>query len=150
MNQAVTDGAILFAEDTGKMWMDAHEQRIPLGGGGASLIYGHDAAPVEVADADGNFSYIFDLDQLDEPDKKVFANDLILNSDGSFYRVLEVYEDERQAMCARLAVSGSGGGGGGGGGSQARAATLKGSTLVTSTIVNGQDIAATFTATSAL
>lgn len=51
-------------------------------------------------------------------------------------------------MCARLAVSGSGGGGGGG--SQARAATIKGSTLATSTIVNGQNIAATFTATSAL
>ena len=149
MNQAVTDGAILFAEDTGKMWMDAHEQRIPLGGGGASLIYGHDANPQEVADADGNFSYVYDLDQLDEPDKKVFANDLILNSDGSFFRVTEVYDEERQAICTRLAVSGSGGGGGGGG-SQARAATIKGSTLVTSTIVNGQNIAATFTATSAL
>ena len=42
-------------------------------------------------------------------------DDLIINSDGAFYRVYGINEDENY-MCLQIAISGTGGGGGGGGG----------------------------------
>ena len=92
MNIPVTEGLVLFATDTGKMWMDTRNERVPLGGSGASLIYAQ-STPQAVADDDGNYFYIISPDDLDEPELKVQINDLILNSDGSFYRVVEILDD---------------------------------------------------------
>ena len=44
------------------------------------------------------------------------ATDLIINQDGSFYKVISADKDSNIIHCSRIAVSGTGGGGGGGGG----------------------------------
>ena len=145
MNIPVTEGLVLFATDTGKMWMDTRNERVSLGGSGASLIYAQ-STPQAVADDDGNYFYIISPDDLDEPELKVQINDLILNSDGSFYRVVELLDDG-DYRCSRVTVSGTGGGGNV---SLGKAMTIKGISLPTYTLVNGQSMSAKFTATSAI
>lgn len=107
------NGQIYFATDTGKMFLDCFDinglekNKMPIGGGGVSLVYGQDLSPIPASDEEDNAYFALQLAALES---KVSINDLILNSDGCFYKVLST--DELIANCLRLAVSGSGGGGG--------------------------------------
>ena len=105
-NIPYSEGYIYFAADTGKIYMDYKDERIPMGGNGASLFYASDPE----VDIDLFDRYYIDFDALDDEDAVLKVDDLIINSDGSFYRVLEVDMDNRNAICSRIAVSGSGGG----------------------------------------
>ncbi len=107
-----SNGSIYFATDTGKIYLDCinngeEKNKMSVGGGGVSLIYGQDYAPIAASEEENNNLFSLRLTSLEQ---KVRENDLILNSDGCFYKVLSV--SDTLANCLRLAVSGSGGGGG--------------------------------------
>jgi hypothetical protein len=92
--------------------MDAKKKnKIPIGGNGVSLFYGEDPAPV--LDPIEEDIYTLDLSTIIDGDK-CKVNDLILNSDGSFYKIDSIDTDNSEITCTRLAVSGSGGGSEGG------------------------------------
>lgn len=115
-NLPIQQGYIYFATDTGRIYLDYENQRLTMGGSGATLYY---ASDYELSkDIDDN--YFIDLNTLDEPEMagNVKENDLIINIDGAFYRVLRISSDKTQAICSRIAISGTGGGSGGGSGGE--------------------------------
>jgi hypothetical protein len=71
------EGAVLFATDTGKMWMIANGEKVMLSGGttGAAVLYG--IADAKEANEEGK--YEFTLDELENEDVKPKVGDLILN-----------------------------------------------------------------------
>lgn len=107
-----SNGYVYFATDTGKIFLDYNEERLTMGGNGASLFYATDPeVTIDLYDR-----YYIDFSALDDPDASLKVDDLIINSDGSFYRILEVDTNNGYAICSRIAVSGTGGGGTGPGG----------------------------------
>lgn len=107
------EGFIYFATDTGNIFIDAQGiARIPMGGRGAAIIY----AKATFVQNSGDDYYTFYMDELENPDDKLKIGDLVINNDGSFYKVVDIDEITRAVTCARIAVSGTGGGGEGGGG----------------------------------
>lgn len=105
-------GYIYFATDTGRIYLDYENQRLTMGGNGASLYYAND----EAVDKDLLDNYFIDIDTILEAGSSLKVNDLIINSDGAFYRIIEVLQNERLVKCLRLAVSGTGSGDSGGSG----------------------------------
>lgn len=117
-------GYVYFATDTGRIYLDYDNERIPMGGNGASLYYANDTDVVK----DLLDNYFIDIDTIVDAGSSLKANDLIINGDGAFYRVLEI-TDEHTAKCTRIAVSGTGGGGGSGDGGGGTGPTQKNITL---------------------
>ena len=137
-------GYVYFATDTGKIYLDYKNERVMMGNTGASLLYADEAAP-EV-DEFGKF-YLY-IDSLEDPKAKPKVDDLILNSDGSFYRITDVLEDEGKLECLRLAVSGTGGGSGSTGPSTERRASIKLGTIKNVNLINGQEFNIPITGTA--
>ena len=106
-----SEGYVYFATDTGRIYLDYNNERLSMGGNGASVFYANDT------DVQPNLfdHYYIDISSFADPNASVKPDDLIINSDGSFYRVIEVNLDNGTVECNRIAVSGTGGGGGGGG-----------------------------------
>lgn len=106
------EGAVLFAIDTGKMYMIANNERITLSGGttGISVFFGI----ADAKEANENGKYEFTLDELEDENAKPKVGDLILNQNGTFFKIVSYIPDEGIMYCDLIAVSGSGGGGGGG------------------------------------
>ena len=78
------DGMVYFATDTGKIYLDcfdnsgAEKNKLSVGGGGVSLIYGYDPAPIaEDEEDEDNVNFSISLSYLEA---KCHQNDLILNS----------------------------------------------------------------------
>ena len=138
----VVEGALLIATDTGKMYMDANGKRVSVGGSGSPFIY----AEAEGLEPDEYGTYTLSFDDLESEDMLPQVDGLIINSDGTFFRILEVNAEEQTMLCMIIAVSGTGGGGGTGAG---KAIAIKGKPLKTVSLVNGQKMSAFFTATSA-
>ena len=112
--QKITQGNLYFTTDTGKILLDTATERIVLGNSGASVYY---------ANADGlkqntDDSYTIPYGTLDDQNAIPKKDDLIINSDGRFFRVNYFYPHETDAFvnCKLIAVSGTGGSGGGDGG----------------------------------
>jgi hypothetical protein len=66
-----------------------------------------------------NFSYLIYTTDLDNKDAVPKKDDLIINSDGRFFKIREFSKTSGLMKCSLIAVSGTGGGGnvpGGGGG----------------------------------
>ena len=110
-NLAYTEGAVYFATDTKKIYMDADDTRRPMGGN--SGIYFGSMPEDENADTD-KVDFNFLHDQI-EGDQKPNENDLILNiPDGCFYRVVGFGYDDYDNEVVRtkkLTIAGGGGGG---------------------------------------
>ena len=139
----VVEGALLIATDTGKMYMDANGKRVSVGGSGSPFIY----AEAEDLEPDEYGTYTLSFDDLESEDMLPQVDGLIINSDGTFFRILEVNAEEQTMLCMIIAVSGTGGGGGGT--TAGKAIAIKGKALPTVSLVNGQKMAANFTVTSA-
>lgn len=108
------DGQIYFATDSGKMYLDIdNENRIPLGGNGASIFYAEAAEGDILQDAERDF-YTIDNDLLTDKKSTPKVNDLIINKDGTFYRIDEVEVNNQKILytCTKIAVSGNGTGSG--------------------------------------
>jgi hypothetical protein len=140
----IVEGAILVATDTGSMYMDANGKRVSIGGSGSPFIYA-EASGLE-PNEQGNF--VIPFDALESEDVLPQVDGLIINSDGTFYRILEVDTTEQTMLCMVIAVSGGSGGGGGNTG-LAKAMSIKGQALPTNTLVNGQEMTTSITVKSA-
>ena len=147
-NHSCTPGNFYIAADTGKMFLDTDKKtRIAVGGSGTSLYYA-DTEALKLADeSTGDYYYVIALDGLDDQSANPMVDDLILNTDGAFYRITRI--DGDNLYCNRLAVSGSGGDDGDDSGS-GKAMTIKGYALETVNLVNGQSATSKFKATSAI
>ena len=141
-NAVVQNGSLYFATDSGKMYLDTPNGRISVGGGGgssegAALYYGTATKPVE--DENGQF-YSIEVEQVNGYPK---TGDLILNSDGGFYKVESA--TQTHYICTLLTISG--------GTTVAPVETRVPSLLLEDfydvNIINGSSVGVWFTATSA-
>ena len=100
---AYQDGQVYFTTDTKKIYLDSNNNRISMGGN-TGIYYGK-------ADFKGleGPEFIFKFEEIDG-NNIPNINDLILNSDGSFYKVLEVYQNTFEIKAKKLTIAGSGGG----------------------------------------
>jgi hypothetical protein len=143
LNLPIVEGRVDFAIDTGKIYVETDVARVPMGGAGAAIVYGN-ASNLE--EDENTQAYHFPKTALEPKQSEPKVGDIILNSDGKFFRVLSV--ESGFFKCSLLAVSGSGEGGGGGGGGKTRP-TLLLEELDTYNLINGQDAKVYLTATSA-
>ena len=153
-NTVQSNGYFYVATDTGAMYLDVDNHRISVGGlGGASSSFcwanGSGSQIIKLVEDDTDFSYSISFDAIEEgvipkPD------DLILNSDGRFFRVTGIDSDEQKIMADLIAVSGSGEGGGGGGGPEGDLAISVDSTTLARNfiLVAGKDYYVSVTGTS--
>ena len=119
LKQPYFDGKIYFAYDTNKIYLDVNGSKHPMGSGSSGILYAEaneDTLTKEVPEDEADDKYFMSIEALEEKSrsKKVLADDLILNADGRFFRILSVDDANQQIYCQLLAVSGTGGGGGGG------------------------------------
>lgn len=145
------DGYFYVATDSGKLYMDTENSRIAIGGSGSGsgtpVLYAN-AEPVLTSDG----FYTLLKSELEDQTVIVQVDDLILNADGSFYRVLSVAiektEDGSEKViytCKKIST-------GGNGGSDSKATTTKLELVdwsINQTFINGQDQYIKFIATSA-
>lgn len=107
-------GALYFTTDTRKIYLDIDNNKLPMGGN-VNLFYGKMKPQGFVGDDQEEFEFTIDDIIKDETTKLALipnVNDLILNNDGCFYKVLSVDGDHFNTR--KLTIAGSGGGGGGG------------------------------------
>ena len=98
----ITDGYVYFATDSGKIYVDSRGERVIMGAAGAAIYYGTLEKPTEV---EGYFD--FPVNAVSGTPK---VGDLILNSDGGFYKVQNV--NKEIYTCIQVSVSGTGDGSG--------------------------------------
>ena len=109
----IKDGSLYFAVDTKQIYLDYDvdngiyegPERIKFGGS-TGIWYG---VKTDTGDAG---KVVFKLQELEEATEYPSPKDLILNSDGSFFKVDEVNSELNEIIATRLTVSGVGGGGG--------------------------------------
>ena len=104
--QAIAEGFTYFETDTGKIFVDVNGKRIQFGGSGVAILY----AQAEKVDENVDGTYSIQLSSLDDKEAIPSMDDLIINSDGRFFKVMDL--DEEKIICSLIAVSGTGGGGG--------------------------------------
>lgn len=119
------EGKLYFATDTKKIYLADKEDFLPMGGN-SGIYYGNMVLDYEPDSDQEDFEFkLSDIDGNQVPN----ADDLILNIDGCFYRVIsnERIDDEGNPIIdtKKLTVAGSGGTGGGGGGSTISRITIK-------------------------
>ena len=113
--QPYNEGVIYFATDSGKIYMDARqESKILMGGGGVNVLYSNEPNVIEYGDL-----FQLGLSSLEDEKTSPKEGDLIINSDGRFFKVFNIEGDVM--TCSLIAVSGTGGGGTGPGAAQGTA-----------------------------
>ena len=135
-----TNGYIWFAIDTGRIYLDTSSERVTVGGNGAAIIYGNFPSSVEPDEAG---FYSFNISDLEENSPKPHADDLILNADGTFYKVVEIQSDEI-LICKVVSVSGGGSGSGGVATGSRTSLTIK--PVSNTNLINNQEIEIEFVA----
>lgn len=140
-----TDGQVYFAIDTGRIYIDAKDKnKFPVGGGNGVIIH-YGQIPKDIEPVALN-TYSITLSMLEDQDTKPNVGDLILNSDGTFYRITKENTDTYE--CIKVLVGGDSSGGGGSSIGQAMSLIARRETP-SSTVLNGQSVPVTITATSA-
>lgn len=120
LNQEAKGGSLYFTTDTRKIYLDidSEQSKIPIGST-IGLFYGQ--MELDVPPDDGQVEFEFDVIEdivgNNIPDATVLTpnvNDLILNSDGCFYKVITINdtEDIVTLTTEKLTIAGTGGGGG--------------------------------------
>lgn len=137
LNAPIREGRVYFATDSGKMFMDKDNSRIPIGGGTSGIHFGNKIHIEPPSDSQIEFEFsVYEIESNEPGSQQVkYPNpdDLILNiTDGCFYRVLSIDKETEMIHAGRLTIAGSGGGSGGGGTSE-----NKGKTDITNTTLNG-------------
>ena len=146
------DGYIYYAYDTGRIYMDKGDQRISMGGNGgggtangASIYYGvynQKIKPNEKEDENDADTYNYPINSLEDKDAEPRIDDMILDENGTLYRIQKI--EEKHFLCTLLPLSGNGTGGG------AIRPDVRIETIANPIIVNGQDFELFFVATSAV
>lgn len=104
-NFKITEGFIYFATDSGKIYLDTDKERIIAGGSGAAVLYSN--AEKVIANTDDTYTILFSY--LDDQNALPKAEDLIINSDGRFFRINYYDANAGLINCKLIAVSGTGG-----------------------------------------
>ena len=110
------DGRLSFATDSKKIYLDCdytdphnnkYQDRISFGGN-SGIYYGNRTFTTEeIEENDYSFNFPDDFDNSDEIPS---VDDIIINTDGCFYRVLEI-DENNYITVNKLTVAGGGGGG---------------------------------------
>ena len=88
--------------------MDDNNKRVLVGGGQGATIYYSFSTSIEQNEL--NY-WVINNSDLEDPTVKYIIGDIIINSDGSFYKITELPSDlPNEIWCDRIAVSGSGDG----------------------------------------
>ena len=113
----VKNGALYFAYDTNKIFFDdANGNRHTMSGSGIKFVYGHCIEDlIATNDSDGLLPYprediALAYYELNRPVETYQTEDIIINHDGTLYRIKRI--DDTYCYCEKLLVSGSGGGSG--------------------------------------
>lgn len=137
-------GAVYFAYDTNKIFFDdGNGERHVMSGSGIKFVYGHCVdALVPTNESDGLLPYPrSDIDlayyELNKKPETYQEEDIIINHDGTLYRIKRI--DETYCYCEKLLVSGSGGGGG----SDDSGVTLIVTQSPVATVTKGRSVSAT-------
>lgn len=141
------DGHVYFAIDSGRMYLDVQNERVPVGGGNGVVIH-YGKIPEDLEPESLN-TYSITSDMFENQQTTPQVGDLILNADGRFLRITDF--DGEYYQCVVISVSGVGGGNGDGsstGIGQAMQLKLTRETP-SSTVLNGQSVPITIEATSA-
>ena len=120
----IRDGYVYFAYDSRRIYLDKDGNRILMGNassgggaGGSGIIYANGSntqiIPEDLTEREPT-TFIMALAALEDAIMPEVDN-LILNSDGRFFRVIGTDEENEKITVKLLAVSGTGGGGGSGG-----------------------------------
>lgn len=145
LSKPVNNGYVYFATDTGHIYVDDKNDRILVGGGQGATIYYAYATAVEENEQK---YYAINKTDLENPDITYSLGDIIINSDGSFYKISYFPEESDQEIwCDRIAVSGSGGDGGS---SLTKKINVKINAPETTNLINGQEFSISLVATSAI
>lgn len=136
---SMTNGYVWFAVDSGRIYLDTATERVSVGGNGIAVLYGEfpkDAEP------DESERYNFSAEDLAEGSSKPHVNDLVLNSDGTFYKIEEILSDNT-LVCQAVSVSG-----GSGPSTPTGARTGLTTEPINKSLINGQEVLVYFTATA--
>lgn len=132
-NVDINEGWVYFATDTGRIYVDTRDERVAMGSAGASIYFG---TSTPIKDEDTSLYTI----QKEDVDGYAKLDDLILNTDGGFYKITSVKNN--YYICSLLSISGTGGGGGGTGGDYYDPDSTRPEIKVTMGVrqlINGQD-----------
>ena len=107
----IIDGYMYYAYDSGRVYMDRGNARIPMGGGGGSAngssiyfgIYGKEIQEDAVTGL-----YHYPIESLEDSEASPRIDDIILDDAGALYRIKKI--EEEYFACSLLPLSGSGGG----------------------------------------
>ena len=114
-----TPGAVYFTTDTERLYFDdADGLRHSVGASGIKFVYGSQVESLLPAPSGhGAASNIFPRSSIAEAYEEMGvkqetygANDIILNKDGSLYRIIDI--DDENCYVTKILVAGTGGGGG--------------------------------------
>lgn len=144
--QGYQEGNLYFSTDSGKIYLDTQDKRVPFGGGnGVSIYYGNipEGLAPDPDYGDGSF-YSIDMEYIYAMETKPSINDLILSDDGTFFKIMDITDNILH--CKKVLVSGGGGGSGGVG---LRSLRFTINSLPTKNLINGQDFDIVLTAYSA-
>ena len=103
------NGAVYFAYDTRKIFFDMEGKRYQMSDNGILFVYGNAKTEEIILNGD-NGLYVFPRDSILQD--HYLVGSIIVNSDNTFYKIIEL--DDLFAYCEKLLMAGSGGGGGGG------------------------------------
>lgn len=141
--QNLSVGSLYFATDSGKMFLDTSEERIIVGGGGVAVLY---AEAKEITQDLIDFAYVIYSTDLDDEKAVPKKDDLIINSDGRFFKVKSYDKNNGIIKCSLIAVSGTGGGNQPGGDGKYTNLSCSGTSPDAQTYIFGQSQYISFTA----
>jgi hypothetical protein len=107
------EGHIYFATDSKKIYLDANgESKLPMGGN-SGIYYGVADFGVDIPENQTEFEFtVYDIEGNDKDNRLIIPNinDLILNKDGCFYRVIELNNEgvDTIIITNKLTLTGSG------------------------------------------
>lgn len=108
----IRDGAVYFAYDTKKIYFDMDDVRHSMGGGDSiHFVYGNAESTDILQDADTLY-WKFPIEMIEGD--HYLVDDIIINQNGTFYRIKAI--GLTYVFCTKLLVAGSGSGSGGSGG----------------------------------
>ena len=117
LSQTPDPGHVWFATDSKKIYYSDGVTHLPMGGN-SSVFYGIKDFGDEAVDGQTEFQFgVFDIDGNEDAEGSNYkipnVDDLILNSDGCFYRVAELEGEGEDIIIHTLKLTIAGGGGGG-------------------------------------
>lgn len=112
--QTSSPGSVYFTTDTRKIYLDMNDSKIPMGGN-LGLFYGNMKMTVPVSDQQKEFEFkITEIVGNEKGENLLIPNvdDLILNQDGCFYKVLSSDGEGIDTLLntEKLTIAGTGGG----------------------------------------